>query len=312
MLKSIDILDTGFKFTYEKSNFKTTFGGILTLILGCGILVLIWYFGNDIYYKKFPIFIKKANESSYYPNVIVNNTDLFFGLKIDDYWSNIIDDPKFFEIFATYNYYENDPETGENVEIINKELMVEKCSEKYLDKEAEGIPRLDLYYCANYTNSLVGGEFAGSENLGIINFFVKKCDKETEAKFNITCASLDEVEKAFGGFVYISYYAQKNHIDPKNHEHPIQKSYGYDYDIISLTGHMYQRMYYSHSEIITDEGLIFADNIVKYFLEYDSTRYGYSTRTPINKVIYNIDKYNSKIFGKNKSIIAIKTYLFHR
>ena len=59
-LKYIDIIGKEIQFKIDKSElYKTVLGGFLTLLLGVISLISLWFFGNDVIYRKYPKFITK-------------------------------------------------------------------------------------------------------------------------------------------------------------------------------------------------------------------------------------------------------------
>jgi len=295
MFKKFDLLDTDFKFTYNNESFKTNFGGIVSICLFFSLLILIWYFGQDIYLREHPEFIKKSEDSLYFPFVNISDRELFFGFKIDNFFSRPIDDPKYFELLFRYTWYKNDNETGENILVYEDYYKTKKCQPSDIISMVEyNSLRLHMYNCANYTDLNVGGEWQGSEYLGIMTYYVKRCDSETEKEFNITCATDEELVEENGSFIYINTYTQQNVVNPKNFKNPIMNILVYNYDTLNLHGQSYQRLFYSYSNMTTDTGAIFEDSETKYLLEYDRTVFGISTIDPENGVIYEVSIQTSR------------------
>jgi len=145
-----------------------------------------------------------------------------------------------------------------------------------------------MYYCANYTDLYVGGEWQGSENLGVMTYYVKRCDANTEKEFKIKCATDEELIKELGSFIYISTYTQQTVINPKNFTNPITNILVYNYDALNINGQGYQRLFYSYSSIKTDTGVIFEESSSEQMLEYDRTIFGISTLYPENGYIYEV------------------------
>ena len=289
MLKKCDLLDTDFKFTYNNESFKTSLGGLASISLFVSFVILAWYFGQDMYLREHPEFIKKSEDSLNFSFVNISSSELFFGFKIDDYNSSPIDNPKYFELLFRYTWYENDNVTGENILIFEDYYKTSKC------KPSDIIPmdeynslRLHMYNCANYSNLNVGGEWQGSAYLGIMTYYVKRCDAETEKDYNIKCATDEELVKDLGSMLYINTYTQQNVVNPKNFENPIMNVLVYNYNILMLEGQSYQRLFYSYSNMKTDTGVIFEDVKTNYMLEYDRTAFGVSTLKPENGIIYEV------------------------
>ncbi len=53
LIKNLDILGRSFSLNFKRvETFKTVLGGVITILYGLMTLILIWYFGQDIYLKK--------------------------------------------------------------------------------------------------------------------------------------------------------------------------------------------------------------------------------------------------------------------
>jgi len=56
-LSSVDRIGKSFTFTFGgKETFTTAWGGIISIFQFIGLLVLLFYFGRDIYFKQEPEF----------------------------------------------------------------------------------------------------------------------------------------------------------------------------------------------------------------------------------------------------------------
>ncbi len=302
MLRKFDILGKDFKFTHEKSKFKTALGSFLSVFILLSILTLLWYFGRDIYMKENPNTLKKTFSYENFPFVNYSNSNMFFAFRLDDKHGKAIEHLRYVEFLFYYNILRKDKESSINFLPSRKEIRpMQNCNEKFLDKKMFEKNRLVHYYCANFTDYLVGGEWAGSNKFKYISFKIKRCDQSTEKKYNVTCATMEEFKKEFTEPFYVDYFYQKNHVDPKNFEKPISKEYIFDYDMVGIEGtRTYQRIYYTYSKVITDKGWIFNVTSSENFLEHHKIRYGVSSQGADNKIFYE-----AKIFlGKTANFYS--------
>jgi len=67
ILTAIDNLGSSVKFKINGRDFKTKLGGVVTLLIGFGLMILAWYFGQDIYKREEPTFKTKFTLLDYYP-----------------------------------------------------------------------------------------------------------------------------------------------------------------------------------------------------------------------------------------------------
>ncbi len=86
--QSFDQIGKEFKFNYNGSQFRTSEGGILTIIIAIGYVVLTWYFGQDIYLRVSPKFIKIDKVLDEFPRIQFNNSINFFGFGLFNPFNN--------------------------------------------------------------------------------------------------------------------------------------------------------------------------------------------------------------------------------
>jgi len=58
-ITNLDILGKQYQFNIHGGTFRTLVGGILTILLWVGTIVLTWYFGQDIYLKQQPNLLER-------------------------------------------------------------------------------------------------------------------------------------------------------------------------------------------------------------------------------------------------------------
>jgi len=103
-------------------------------------------------------------------------------------------------------------------------------------------------------------------------FFVRKCNNETEIKYNIKSKTNDEIIKKFGN-IYLDTYVHKNLVNPSDFENPIQQTFTFNYRKIKLHSEniIKDTIWYGDSRLHSDTGFIFSDIYSTPFLEYEST-----------------------------------------
>ena len=110
ILKSIDIMSSDIKLKIDKKfKFSTTIGGIVTIFLLFGFLILCGYFGKDLYYKVNPKYIQNSDTLPEHPFLNINNSNFFFAFRIVNDSNLIVEDLKYFEYYFDYTYYLLDP-----------------------------------------------------------------------------------------------------------------------------------------------------------------------------------------------------------
>jgi len=190
-LKSIDMMGKEFRFNVDgMSAFKTSLGGFMTIFKLIAFLVLIWYFGQDIYNRKEPVLLITNSMDDQYPNITLDSTIFNFAYRVEDAYGLTIDDPSYF----TYDIIFQELESGsDNIfkELNRDTTELEKCSEKHFKREV-----LDFYNLQNYrcheNNFTLGGSW-GASFIKVPQYFLRLCDSKTEVKYNVKCKTKDEI-----------------------------------------------------------------------------------------------------------------------
>jgi len=281
-IKNLDFMGREFKFNIGGGmgdTYKTTFGGLLSLFQAIGFLVLLWYFGQDIYLRESPSMIVSSSLIDKFPMYDIDSTTFNFGFRVEDVLGNFLDDPREFTYDLIYRKFEVTESGGfEVTKQWNKDL--EKCSTKHFDNFTLYNERLYNYFCIenNYT---IGGDWGASE-IQVPTFLIRRCSIETELKYNIKCKTDDEIKHDHSNLFYVDLYLQKNLINPHNFSDPIKSSYSYGYKQIDIFNSdvLKQEIYYSTGELITDTGFLFSDISTSTFLEYESQTSNEGTLNP--------------------------------
>jgi len=233
-IKNLDFMGREFKFNIGggmKDTYKTTFGGFLSLIQVIGFLILLWYYGQDIYLRQSPSMLISSSSLDKFPIYELDSTIFNFGFRVEDVLGNFIDDPRIFTYDLIYRRFEVTESGGFIVKKQWKKDM-EKCSTKHFDNFTLYNERLYNYYCIenNYT---IGGDWGATE-INLPTFLIRRCNNETELKHNIKCKTDDEVNKIYNNLFYVDLYLQKNLVNPQNYTDPIKPTYTYKYKQLDI------------------------------------------------------------------------------
>ena len=131
---------------------------------------------------------------------------------------------------------------------------------------------MESYYC--YEKADIN--FGGPDQLGqynFVNLIVRLCNKETEAKYNITCATSEEKDKRYKDKkAYMKVLYQHNIFHASNHNNPYSPAYFYDssgLNILDTKLVLYNDLYYRKAYVENDIGVIFQEFSGTSFLEFD-------------------------------------------
>ena len=300
-LNTIDIFGNKFQFNVSgKETFNTRLGGACSLIIIFTGLILSWYFGQDLYLKVNPKYLVKTRYKNYTPMLKLNTTTFFFGIRVEDDDGKLVEDPRLFT-FSFNSEMLSGSKEGFSISLNNTYQEAVRCSSYYFDKETLIDKDITGFYCANFTDLSFGGDWY-EDYIARINYFIKKCDHNTEKKYNIKCANSTEIKKTVGNF-WISYFAYQTIVDPKNYSYPIRKLYENQYTNLDMQNTTnYFRFFYSVSEVQTDSGIIFSDINNKEFLTLDYL----TTNSLVKEGDNSIAK--MQFFMNKKNVLYIREY----
>ena len=131
-LKLIDVFGNDFKLNLggiEKH--KSLFGGIFSLLLIFTIVILTWYFGQDIYLRENPTYISKTVLKTETPMLTLNSSVFSYAYRFEDANGVIIDDPKFFEYEFEFKFSEINNVSGLITTLNLTTIKAEKCNAKH-------------------------------------------------------------------------------------------------------------------------------------------------------------------------------------
>ncbi len=108
-ISKIDLFGKEFKFTINGSErFRSTFGGILTIIVAIIVGVLAFFFGQDLYYRRNPKIINEEKTPSTYPPPFkLTNKNLPFMWRIMNFQGVIQEDISYLNPVLNYRHLNN-------------------------------------------------------------------------------------------------------------------------------------------------------------------------------------------------------------
>ena len=285
IIKAFDIFGNDFKLNIGGSQtHNTLLGGISSISLFIATLILTWYFGQDIYKRSNPNFLKKTEIRDEVPMITLNNSDFFFAFKVVDTIGDTTNYEKYFQNILEYRYSSYDKYSGISKVLNHTYYTLEKCNTNHIDNKTLIDNALYGYYCANFSDFKYGGDFA-SNYVSYFEFIVRKCNKYTTLENNITCASDKEFQMfTQGRKFFIKYFIYDKDLDPTNFEKPLKNTASFRFqnlDFNNLTANY--RYYYKISDLYMDTGLFFEDSAKQEFLSQD-----YYTSTTLTNRDYNV------------------------
>ncbi len=269
-LKKIDQYEKDFLFSYKRGKFKTSVGGIVSMISFAFSLIQIWYFGKDIYFREDPRVSQKEMINEVYPYHNLTNKDFFFGLRVENATSYLLTDSKYFEYYLIHRNYTTNKTDGTNkLDEVDRQKL-EFCDTRHVNQKY--LVKLNLrYFMCGTLNRKVGGDWTGSAYMALYSYFIKRCDNYTEKRNNITCATDEEMYSKFGKRLYIAFVNRKNLFNPKGvyKDSYVVDSYNHDFVPFSSRSTKNHQYRYSMAQVFTDVGKMFDDKYNETFLSFN-------------------------------------------
>ena len=126
----------------------------------------------------------------------INSTsEFFYAFRIDDFLGNTFYNLSYFEFRLKYSYLSINKSTGQ-LKVLNQTILdVSECNENHIDNNTLHENGLYLYYCADLLNLKIGGDFDSTKEVATITYQVMACSEQTEKRYNITCASVEQIRE---------------------------------------------------------------------------------------------------------------------
>jgi hypothetical protein len=290
---------------------NSTIGGIISIFFLISTFLGIFYFGQELVYKKEPSVIQSkvldADPDRF--NLSLDKFNFFIG--ISDGTSFFIDNT-FYEFTAEVAYYLNNTYTS-------IPLRVEKCQmDKHFIQFGDLFIKENLgsYQCINPldTENLFLQGYKGSYEYAVVRLNIKPCKSGSCQKQDVVSAKF-RLAQAYINFVDITF-------NPKDFNNPqgfVKR------DLITRFNVMSKKLlsiYFHNIEYITDSGLVFESLDKQTYLEYENSNelvYDRSDTEPFliaefkfsnikyatYRKYYKLQKFLSEIGGLIKGIMGM-------
>ena len=263
VLKQLDIFGKPFYLNIKKrETFKSIIGGILTTIMFIGSLGIIYYFGQDIYFKVNPLVTSSVSQLNYYPYTTLNSSNFLFAINLHNgsTLQNVYTNRSFIEFRVNYHGYFMNNITGLK-ESFAQYYPMSECSTSHVSEQDLINNNLSRFQCALLDNFEIGG-MNHLELYKYLRYELKRCDSSTEQLYNIKCAPALEIDNLLFNS-QIGVITQRRIVNNYNFEVPIIDSYSYDYYALSgfyaEGNYIHNSIYYNPTNLLSDTGFIFSD-----------------------------------------------------
>lgn len=200
LLEAIDIYGKEIKLQLNnKEKITTAIGGFFTLITVIIILISIWIFGKDIFYKENPISFTNQIITDYHPNLKIDRHNFPLAFNVVDKLSLPIKNPAILYFKLMLLQYDIDNTSGQITNSKEKEILLEPCRYDHfpqITQQKFDNALLQTYFCPIEDNIEIEG-YWDSNKITYLSLLVYKCNYD-DPKEN--CNLKEEIDE------YISYH----------------------------------------------------------------------------------------------------------
>lgn len=250
-----------------QSGFKTSIGGVLSIITGILSVLAIIMFSKDLIFKTNPTFLTTSNYTLYptlkADKILVGLTAVFLNN------TEIDDRDKLLNITFGKIVVNNSEENNINFYRINSVNCVQniKSFQNNTNLEEMIIEDINNYMCApEILKSDLIGEYA-TNSYSAWDIKIDKCRNSTEN--NNFCKSNEEIENVLSVF-YGKLVFSDNIVQIDNLHFPIKEVYKKGVVRLSITSSRTDKFYFQITNVLSDEGILFEEE--KSIMSYSFNR----------------------------------------
>ena len=249
LIRKIDLF--GYRFTFEENDnqsYKTTFGGLFTILLIISITIIGFIFGKEIYERKIPI-VSFSEEVVQYSRINLTDVPIMFNVKHNGDINSIEELNSKFEFeFILYERLFGQEESSIRSYFYGLELCNEDSFPAYTQLVADYMKvkedQKETLYCIPETYKYYFQNAMAAPNSTLIYININVCDPDKDG-----CIKDFQHEIAEKSLL-IKLNFLNSFVDPKNYTYPIQ----YFIDNIN---------YWSAENLIKTSYFMFTENIIK-------------------------------------------------
>ena len=275
--QKIDAFGATFELNFDNQlKFKSPFGGILTILMVCVLILAFFFLISDMILKNNPFYSSRILSNALRPNLTLSINN---GFLIEDEYGNAIRNYlRIFSIKLIYYdlHYEWDKDGFAHSNYTTQNLSLFDCTEEDFspeNKKSYDDNNLRFGVCFNDTQK-IGGYF-DSPYAKFVVIGVSRCVNSSEN--NYSCLPQEEInELMFSSKQFqISMYYEDLSYDAKNYSSPLSpfmrvKSYFIDPDFTKV-----QNIFFQEYKVFTDNGIIGNEysNVTRKRIESTETRF---------------------------------------
>ena len=249
MVKFIDIFGTTFQFTILKNDkYKTTIGGILSIISIIGILIFVYLFGLNFFYKLNPEIIQQdIIKDNYGIPINITNNNLIIAFRIEDDLHTLVNFEG--EVFPYFEYRKS-KKNNQSINTVNHNINInyERC-DFIKSNNSFYIQNINFSqcYCLDFKNSSV--DIGGFWDADYVNYFYMRLDMTSNGTYN-----MEKLQNYISKGRYISFLLPYFYFDIKDQIQPLKQIYKNYFYKLNLGIGKYDRIYFKNITNFDDRG----------------------------------------------------------
>lgn len=287
LIKKLDFFSINQSIKIEgQNNYKTLFGGIMTILLALTYITGVIYFGSELWLKQKPkVIVSAANFENPFP-ISVNIQAFNIYTAIQDQNSMEVVDPKVFRVSAVNNVFEYDE--NHNVKLTSNQLEIDLCNKYYSNSTQlsnDTIVNLNGFYCLKPNQFFIEG-YWGSRIYSDLNIIFEKCVNSTTSE--VICEDEKVINKKLA---FLSFYAVNNILYPESYDNPVVTYLEDNYNVLTPDLTYDIILYLKMMNFKTDIGFLLESNDIKNSFYFEKPTYHYFSRRDPIIAVFNVKSY---------------------
>jgi hypothetical protein len=254
ILQALDVFGVAYNFNLNNSqSYKSSFGGVMSIICLFMLTVFMYFFGIDFYYKKNPKVIGSTVYNKDYYTIPLNSSQGIIAWKIEDHYTNM---PNFTGILfprIVYKKFLENPET-KFLDFIGSDILPQKRCDEVEDIDLVLKTNYDLkaWWCLDFTGAnFTFGGYWGGKVVNMIYLLIDACNEDKSH-----CSSLKEVQSLAPGAensLFFSMLYPQAYFSPNDLNSPLNYAYYYFTETIDL--HVIKKNVFFFTKYILEDDL---------------------------------------------------------
>jgi len=305
-IKTLDFFGPRINFTINRQeNFKTVFGGFVSLIVYCLYVFFFILFGKDMIFKLNPnVTIETVVPDDQESFTIKNDTFFAWRFTTSDHSAS-----DFYNLFYSHLSYRLEDKKNKSKEIEVTSFDSLECNQtKFKNNFKDTVYQAEDWNCFDFSavaNKNITGSMSSSL-YGYVMFSLDICKVDFTQKTKYDCADYRKLTKDIvNKNLYIEFLFYDTIFRPKNYTDPLEQSISHFYNYLNLNLLKRDSFFLEKITVEQDDGILFSNEVEK------STTIDVSRIDKYGKFVINeflAEYYANDYFYEQNSIYRAKLF----